>query len=534
MKNILKNSGIFYLSSWCNLNESKIHFEGICYHKNNIIIGKEAFLDYIKLNSFDTINEGRFTTAFPKNNSDWIITNDESGQGLLFYYSNNSEWAVSNSFLFLVESLHTRGIQLNFNLKTIIGFHAQHSTTEQLISHSTLVKEVYLLPYNKFIEIKNKKFNISIKSEVRINNYEEDLIYFKNIWSSRISALYKEFGNNIHCDLTGGYDSRTVFGLLLNSEIDLKEINIRSNRNQIEDYQVATKISAHYDFKLNTSFFKHTTTCSNETAFELWKYGNLGIYFPVYLAINDYTQTTNFHLHGAGGEGLRNTIQNTTSTQLAGRLSSRIKDKFSIELINEFQNEFLKGAKEAGFNKNTTINYNYYSFYRSRYHFGRNQYRNLYSSLITPLNSLTLQKLKNSLPKDSYDTQIYSDLMILCDTNLPYFDFDDINRNFSIEQLEISKKLIKNNIHELYPIKIYCKLNRSDKKDKVENKFTTHEILCMKLNALTQTLVETDTITLIELSKLTNDILNKVNLTQNLKKASYLLSIAIVKTYCIN
>lgn len=73
-------------------------------------------------------------------------------------------------------------------------------------------------------------------------------------WTHMIRVL-KEETDNIVCDLSGGFDSRIIFGLFASAEIDLNEVRIKtyqSNKHTfIEDYKVAEQITDYYSTFLN-------------------------------------------------------------------------------------------------------------------------------------------------------------------------------------------------------------------------------------------------------------------------------------------
>lgn len=56
-------------------------------------------------------------------------------------------------------------------------------------------------------------------------------------------------------DLSGGFDSRLVLAILLNSGVNINDISINSNNDTLhvheEDFKIALNISSMYGFKLN-------------------------------------------------------------------------------------------------------------------------------------------------------------------------------------------------------------------------------------------------------------------------------------------
>ena len=73
-------------------------------------------------------------------------------------------------------------------------------------------------------------------------------------WGYIIRSLSKNT-DNISSDLSGGFDTRTILSIFLNSGIDLNKILINSAKDKKlcheEDFKIANLIASKYGFKLN-------------------------------------------------------------------------------------------------------------------------------------------------------------------------------------------------------------------------------------------------------------------------------------------
>ena len=104
-----------------------------------------------------------------------------------------------------------------------------------------MIKEIIRLPSNAFIII-----NIKNKS-IKINyiDYKENTIPFESEqglkiidewvdkWTYIIRSLKKET-NNIYFDLTGGFDSRAVLSIFLNTGIDANDMSFNTLQTNLQ------------------------------------------------------------------------------------------------------------------------------------------------------------------------------------------------------------------------------------------------------------------------------------------------------------
>ena len=233
------------------------------------------------------------------------------GIGLYLYENKNTGYfAISNSFLLLEE--HLVGKQ-NFTLNKdfaddlIIAGLCTPSINE------TLVNEITKLPPNGFIVINivKKLFNfyyIDYKENTIPLDSEEGLKIidkWADKWGYIILSLSKQT-DSICSDISGGFDTRMVLAILLNSGINLNDILIHSSEDKLhgheEDFKIASKISSYFGFKLNA--FKLSETGKY---FEIKDslfctiYSKLGFHKEFYFK-KKFLDKPQFHLTGSGGE----------------------------------------------------------------------------------------------------------------------------------------------------------------------------------------------------------------------------------------
>ena len=126
-------------------------------------------------------------------------------------------------------------------------------------------------------------------------------------WSYIIRSLKKKT-NNILSDITGGFDTRSVLTLLLNSGIDINTIlmNSLSDIRHVEDFKIASNISEKYGFKLNNNNIlnENGTNLSTKDSVFVSIYSKLGSHKEFYLKTRFYSKPI-FSFSGFGGEAIR-------------------------------------------------------------------------------------------------------------------------------------------------------------------------------------------------------------------------------------
>ena len=186
-----------------------------------------------------------------------------------------------------------------------------------LTSHAyseTAVNEIELIERHMIIHIDIAKKNLQFEpidyKEESIPLDSPDGIATLDSWVELWGKVFRgitKHSNFFETDLSGGFDSRISFLLLLNSGIDCSKVSFRSmeDASHEEDYAIASEIAEHYGFKLNKPLPK--ARYLNYSLFDAW---NIDLYhrqifkknpgFPTQKAIDK-----KYSLNGYGGETLR-------------------------------------------------------------------------------------------------------------------------------------------------------------------------------------------------------------------------------------
>ena len=352
-----------------------------------------------------------------KSENEITIKQDFIGAYGLYLYKDEEYFAISNSFIYLVDYIKKqKSHKITFNKEYADAF-----IVADLCSFAyseTMVNEIRLIDRSTVItiNINDKKFKISYidykENTIDIDSFEGikllDKWYYK--WTNILQNL-KVKTNNIMADLSGGFDSRMVFALLLGSKINLNEILINSihdnKHTHTEDYEIANKIAQYFKFTLNNKtnikgkYFNYNIKDVLNISFYLkvgfhkqmfWKYSFM---FP-----------KRYYLGGAGGECIRNywnLSEEEFIKQQIKRSYTYSKDnverfikslcKVAEKSFEEIDNKF-KAFDRSIKDEDKTLNL--YRETRCRNHFGKEMVENFFAGCIRlcPLIDSDLHKLK--------------------------------------------------------------------------------------------------------------------------------------------
>ena len=157
------------------------------------------------------------------------IRQDFNGSYQIYLYRNGDYFALSNSFLKLLEYLKDR-FPLSFN-RDYANYHLATWYSNHIAYTDTLIREIQTLERDIVIEIDIQEQTLAFhqidykESSLWINSAEglEVLDRWFLRWT-RIFRKLKENTDQIQVDLSGGFDTRIMFMLMLQSGIDLNEV----------------------------------------------------------------------------------------------------------------------------------------------------------------------------------------------------------------------------------------------------------------------------------------------------------------------
>lgn len=319
-----------------------------------------------------------------KGNGHIKITQDNTGGFEIYLYRSpyNDFWAVSNSFWLLCENVSKK---YPVTLNDTNAIHYFFCDFAQRAAKSTLANEIEMILPHTTISIAGKKLtmerNIPDLYSVSPNSREGMQIIdgWISKWASRIKALYDQ-NVLLKFPLSGGFDSRITFALALASGIDLNAENVQiysmipknegEKRKLADDYERASEIAEHLEFKLN---HKPHTLQTSAIPVE----GSYGIFEELMsvnhkepqFKLNTY-KTASFSIGGGGGEGVRQHYHTEQNFQLYYTEQSFFNPVAYQEILDTYKLAEPDNKKKNSDEYKRLRDTNFYLLTWQRNHFG--------------------------------------------------------------------------------------------------------------------------------------------------------------------
>ena len=414
----------FFLIDSNTLNSVQTSFYGFTILEEKPVKNLESISSVVTMNNPGTNKE---TSALPKPTylgayvyiertpEQIIITQDFVGSYGIYLYKDNDYFALSNSFLLLVEHVKTAH-KISFNHD-----YANFFLITELCSvaySETMINEIEVLDRSAIvkIDITQKKLNIDYidyeENTVELNSKEGLMLLddWYNKWISIIRSLVSQ-NSNIQIDLSGGIDSRLTFILMLGAGVDLNKIYINSIKDELhthkEDFEIASQISNYYHFPLNNTdnLTQHSINYALQDILNISFYTKLSFHKQMNLKTN-FIIPERHYFGGSGGECIRsywNMSKDEYIEQCIRRCkpfstvnSKRFENSIRTILGSAFtkiENKFKSYGRPL---KEEDMTLNLYRETRCRNHFGKDVVENFLGGLVkySPLLDPQLHKLK--------------------------------------------------------------------------------------------------------------------------------------------
>ena len=449
----------FFIIDSDNLEQVNSHMYGYTITKDGILTDNY----YRELGEYKKPEPQGVYIMIRKMKNEIIINQDFHGSYGLYIYENKitKYFALSNSFILLEEYL-TGKYNLTFNKDFGDNFIITYLLTYSL--DETLINEIKQIPNDSFIVIKIKTRIIKIYNI----NYQENTIPLEskkglNIidnwidkWGYIIRSL-KNKGCNLSMDLSGGFDTRLLLSIFLNSGIDINDILVFSSTAKTHshdiDLSIAKNISEKYGFKINNfKFFDDATNLNTKISLYNTIYLKLGFHKEFYLQKKIHNKSI-FKFSGNGGEDLRgmpcSKIKDYINKQSSVNIKGHQKELFNSS-INLLERTVSNLKKKKIYVNEYEIAYDLYSKSLGKNHCGKGALERLITNTYTfhPLLDPEIKKIKYKLGKKSDDLIAYIYIRFAKDLiNIPFQG----NRTISLESIQKAYQL--NNISNGYKIK---------------------------------------------------------------------------------
>lgn len=245
------------------------------------------------------------------------IGTDFKGNCKVFFYKHNTQWAVSNSFIKLVDVVRAKSWPTTVRPHVIDSWGVPGRFWDQCWSYGTSIEEISLLPrWAKLVATPAGVEEVDPAPHRNDDDYDayiEGLTKYLNVWIGRIGTILSEDSLRVQMELTGGKDSRGVFALFLaarqyfglNTSDRFDLLSSRSAA-RADDLPIATELASAYNMPLNSPGFNQgpPTYLSAAEQVDWWATFAFGSYRPIYI-VSGRRHLSAIPFGGQGGEGTR-------------------------------------------------------------------------------------------------------------------------------------------------------------------------------------------------------------------------------------
>jgi len=242
------------------------------------------------------------------------ISNDLLGFSHIWYYNSGKRYIVANRYSLIVKAMKELGLkpEMDWGMAFAQMSNMSNFVYHQAISHDMCVKGVSLLPINRTIRVMKGSLFVSYNSIEDVLDAKISLDYDR-YGEMRKEAL-REVKDNICAaiddprfdlmvDLTGGMDSRLIYGMLTNMPGTRSKVKVNTRGSADNtDVKIATKVNSlcRYDYD---SVPEDKSLCSFAEADALYREHNMGQIFSH--GSNTYrTSKLRCKLNGGAGDAL--------------------------------------------------------------------------------------------------------------------------------------------------------------------------------------------------------------------------------------
>ncbi len=371
---------------------------------------------------------------------------DFFGMGSLFYYSGNNLAIISNRAHLIAITLANLNLNPDLNQPFISSLALfSYLFKDQSFNNDTPIKNLNYLGRNHYIILNKDGLSIQKKNYEDINHSYDDLIQKgKEDICNNIKSLMKEFPDaHYHMDLSGGKDSRMLFGAITNvpeikGKLDIVTLDVKES----QDLSVSLALTSHFGYPYRKKHNYKTRYLPKEFNYALWRSYFMGLYnrmprsfhtSPSYAGTAE-EKIRDISLSGGLGEIYRNYLHNVFDKKKGVTFEEKITQYFEDssytkgldrERFSRLKEYFLDNMKEY---LKYSINEGMQRFYedsRARKHFGLRIFNFFHGvPIIHPLQSKNLYYANKLLSEeDQIAARAIYDLTKAFNPVLPSFDY---------------------------------------------------------------------------------------------------------------
>lgn len=439
-------------------------FRGIGFTKDEVILGESGWLDAesaIGIEPEDLIS-GRFLGVFVKNQIATAYC-DPLVQDTLYYWPcpDGRGAVISNSFMNLARYLSREGIHLDIYTPALRGFllFSGGGIGAQLFQEKTPINGVFMLPRGHFLRIERRAGGNRVTLEKRPApsglEIRPALESFVKNSIRRLRAIAELPDAEMQCDLSGGRDSRLVFGMLSRSGISPEAVRLHSQKSKPEEYAIAQEVASRFGYSLGGPAVNRGQRIDSLLKVNNWIFGSAGVYIPFYFGGGTF-ESNKFHLHG--GNFVATQFARHSPRNQAERIKRSLKFRnVPADDVEALISGFLDYFEKLDLDPDSNISMQkHYIDFRSRFHYGRNWAAGSGTSILTPLIDHELFQIYHEQGRDV--SNFYTDLFLSLDKRLLSVPFDLEYKNLSpaaMEDSEFSRHPLQIRHEELDSMRVF-------------------------------------------------------------------------------
>lgn len=205
--------------------DEKVFFSGKTRSEKRLIIGQNDIHD-TDINAIH--DEIGYFSMIHQCHDEIYVTNDYFGMYPLYVYKKMGICIVGNSYHLVLKIIKYIGEQLTLDAGEVVPYFitGQRMMWEQLVSHNTFIKEVRKLEIHTMCKVNDYGVNFCDKSIAEM--LKSNIPFTDEKYHELLEMSVNEIVDNVRivcederfemivCDVSGGKDSRTVLGALMN------------------------------------------------------------------------------------------------------------------------------------------------------------------------------------------------------------------------------------------------------------------------------------------------------------------------------
>jgi len=421
------------------------------HEASSISLGQNGFAKRMEksVQSELETKEGSFVHA-KWDEASFTIRHDCFGLYPILYFNTKNLFIASDSLLILSRIQKLLLIERRMNNKVHATRSWNHGLASSIMSTQTILKGVKYLPPASVIIVnhsgKTKTYSLKIDKKIpplpRIfantdESYLSELYKCMKQIVGSVTAINSLYEIEIKLGLSGGLDSRVILGALQYNNLNLDNVNIRTNTHASrgDDLRIVGKLSKQFGFNYNEKDNSKEVTIRsgakplrNQNMFGNWALASLGLFDMTYMYQSYWDHPAVIEIGGHGAEIIKGTFADLDLFKTA----FRIRKPYQYLKI---RSEIKDGLKSIGlpFNHKGKMQWHYLG-YKSAIQNGRSIERTLLA--LRPLMNRRLCSLGLNHSNQQQNT-ILEDLLILLNPLLASMPFDCEVKNISKEHISL-------------------------------------------------------------------------------------------------